>query len=84
MLSTSLSSSLFVPRVFCCVCVVHIHCSSCSQFDPRGLKYIFLVFFLSSSSSSFFFLYILGVFAKSKGYRCYHPPMWKHFVSIWM
>jgi len=65
MLSTSLSSSLFVPRVFCCVCVVHIHCSSCSQFDPRGLKYIFFVFLLSTSSSYlfFFFFFLMNIYS---------------------
>jgi hypothetical protein len=65
-LSPSFSTSKSVsPKVFCCVCFVHVHGPTRSKLDPRALKCVFV-----------------GYSPTHKGYKCYHPPSRKCFVSM--
>jgi hypothetical protein len=53
------------PKVFGCVCFVHIHGPTKSKLEPRSLKCVFV-----------------GYSPTQKGYKCYHPPSRKYFVSM--
>jgi hypothetical protein len=65
-LSPPLSASKGVsPKVFGCVCFVHVHGSTRGKLDPRSLKCVFV-----------------GYSPTQKGYKCYHPPSRKQFVSM--
>ena len=65
-LSPPLSASKGVfPKVFGCVCFVHVHGPPQGKLDPRALKCVFV-----------------GYSPTQKGYKCYHPPSRKQFVSM--
>ncbi|KAK8923657.1 hypothetical protein KSP39_PZI019078 [Platanthera zijinensis] len=60
-----LTPSTLPPKVFGCVCFVHIHHPRPSKLDPRALRCVFI-----------------GYSATQKGYKCFHPPTRKVFVSM--
>ena len=53
------------PKIFGCVCYVHIHSHQRDKLDPRALKCVFL-----------------GYSNSQKGYKCFHPPTSKYYVSM--
>ena len=55
----------FCPKVFGCVCYVHIHFHQRDKLDPRTLKCVFL-----------------GYSNSRKGYKCFHPPIGKYYISM--
>jgi hypothetical protein len=54
-----------LPKVFGCVCFVHIYVPLLGKLDHRALKCI-----------------SVGYSLTHKGYKCYHPPSRKRFVSM--
>ena len=53
------------PRIFGCICYVHVHSHLRDKLDPRALKCVFL-----------------GYPNSQKGYKCFHSPSGKYYVSI--
>lgn len=61
----SIPSALNIcPKVFGCVCYIHVHSHQRDKLDPRALKCVFL-----------------GYSNSQKGYKCYHPPSGKYYVT---
>ncbi|KAL5829711.1 hypothetical protein ACOSQ3_019179 [Xanthoceras sorbifolium] len=66
-----INSALHIlPRLFGCVVYVHIHTPHRGKLNPHALKCVFIGYSSSQKGPSL-----------QKGYKCYHPPSRRVFVS---